>query len=236
MTYVSQGWKEETPFDIAEMDEENLVDVKGDGEYEVSYQTQSEEDFDDVNMLLLATDLKNGAFADSFNITATKLKVNDTEYKLNTDEGNLMFKDDDVEKGCLIYNVRNPYNYKIRRSMIKEDWSDDDVYIYDENGDKIVCDNILDKNGEIAKVPVPAGAKMTICFTVTDMGFVATETPTKEPTMAPTEAPTKTPAAITETESPIQTPTQDPTPTVDPSQGDTGNTGNTGNTGTTATE
>lgn len=175
-TYVSDGWAETTPFNIEEMESDYITEVKGDGEYKVSYTALT--DAADIMMAILSTDVKNNTFGDDFNIVATNLKVGSTDYALNTDEGNLMFADGKVEDGCLRYNVRNPYNQKVYRNMIKEGESDD-AYIVDENGDKITCDNILDANGDPAKVEVKAGDTLELTFKVTGSEkSTATQAPT----------------------------------------------------------
>lgn len=177
------------------------VDVIGDGNYSISY--EAENDTDDIFMMMLSTNLYNGALNYDFKLVPTYVTVGADKYKVNA-EGGWSFAGSSDEYSYR-YNIKNIYEGPVK---------DDCLTLVDSKKTSI---------DGLGVCPVKKGDIIKVYFTVTGMNKyntnandmptgVATETPvpTKTPTCATTSP------AITASPSPTPTATPSPTPTVKP--------------------
>lgn len=193
--YVADNkWNEDTLGD-------KNVDVIGDGNYSISYEAES--DTDDIFLMILSTNLYNGALNYDFKLVPTYVTVGADKYKVNA-EGGWSFAGSSDEYSYR-YNIKNIYEGPVK---------DDCLTLVDSKKTSI---------DGLGVCPVKKGDIIKVYFTVTGMNKyntnandmptgVATETPvpTKTPTCATTSP------AITASPSPTPTATPSPTPTVKP--------------------
>lgn len=183
MNYVSDEQYGEQGWDY------NEVVVEKDGEYTVDWYAGV--DTDDIFLMILGTNLKDGSVAKGFKLAATKVTIGDKEYTLDDQSGYWRFSDDKRDKPYR-YNIKNPWN-----GLIGDDLTAGDV------GDVHECDAFKG-----AKVAVKKGDTITVTFTVSGMDPKA-ETPVIWPPIvtdnpnptatAPATSPaaTVTPGAVT---------------------------------------